>query len=260
MQKRFFAEGEYVLTGTKKYLTLTDHLGSVRDLIDITSTPTFVGSFDYTPYGAVARSWGTVTPGYTYAGLFAHPSTGLLLSATRAYDPAKGRWINKDPIRVLGGINLYGYVGGSPMLAIDPQGLAQIRVCLKQKSISVTGNNDKVLLETDALPGCKDTRTPTGNFKAVVWQATKTNPKYPNTQNPGYWNGYGPWFLQVLTPGGEYHGIGIHGSTPGNLWLPWACSHGCIRLHNSDVIKLHDLLPNPSGTPISIVADCAGKP
>ena len=51
----------------------------------------------YTPYGAVARSWGTVTPGYTYAGLFAHTQTGLLLSATRAYDPAKGKWLNKDP-------------------------------------------------------------------------------------------------------------------------------------------------------------------
>lgn len=123
VQKRFFAEGEYVLTGTKKYLTLTDHLGSVRDLVDITGTPTLVGSFDYTPYGAVARSWGTVTPGYTYAGLFAHPQTGLLLSATRAYDPAKGKWLNKDPIREAGGINLYGYVGASPMMGIDPLGL-----------------------------------------------------------------------------------------------------------------------------------------
>ncbi len=120
VQKRFFAEGEYVLTGTKKYLSLTDHLGSVRDLIDITGTPTLVGSFDYTPYGAVARSWGTVTPGYTYAGLFAHTSTGLLLSATRAYDPAKGRFLNRDMIPDWG----YGYGFASPMMFNDPLGLA----------------------------------------------------------------------------------------------------------------------------------------
>lgn len=118
VQKRFVAEGEYVLTGTKKYLTLTDHLGSVRDLIDITGTPTLVGSFDYTPYGAVARSWGTVTPGYTYAGLFAHPQTGLLLSATRAYEPGKGRFLNRDMIPDWG----YGYGNASPMLFVDPNG------------------------------------------------------------------------------------------------------------------------------------------
>ncbi len=122
-EKRFYSEGEYVHTGTKKYLTLTDHLGSVRDVIDITGTPTLVGSFDYRPYGAVARSWGTVTTGYTYARLFAQPNTGLLISTTRAYNPANGKWLNVDPIREEGGINLTGYVGAGPMAAIDPLGL-----------------------------------------------------------------------------------------------------------------------------------------
>ncbi|MCC6716313.1 MAG: peptidase C39, bacteriocin processing [Acetobacteraceae bacterium] len=123
LQKRFVAEGEYVQTGTKKYLTLTDHLGSVRDVIDITGTPTLVGSFDYRPYGEVARSWGTVTTGYTYAGLFAQTNTNLLLSTTRAYNPANGKWLNVDPIRERGGINLTGYVGAGPMAANDPLGL-----------------------------------------------------------------------------------------------------------------------------------------
>jgi RHS repeat-associated protein len=139
VQKRFVAEGEYVLTGTKKYLYLTDHLGSVRDLVDITGTPTLVGSFDYTPYGAVARSWGTVTPGYTYAGLFAHPQTGLLLSATRAYDPAKGKWLNRDGIREAGGINLTGYVGASPAMANDPLGLTPIDDFAEGVGIGIIG-------------------------------------------------------------------------------------------------------------------------
>jgi RHS repeat-associated protein len=122
-EKRFYAEGEYVHTGTKKYLTLADHLGSVRDVIDITGTPTLVGSFDYRPYGAVARSWGTVTTGYTYAGLFAQTNTSLLLSTTRAYNPANGRWLNIDPKREKGGVNLYGYTNGSPILLFDPLGM-----------------------------------------------------------------------------------------------------------------------------------------
>lgn len=122
-EKRFYSEGEYVHSGTKKYLTLADHLGSVRDVIDITGTPTLVGSFDYRPYGEVARSWGTVTTGYTYAGLFAQTNTGLLLSTTRAYNPANGKWLNVDPIRETGGVNLTGYVGGNPLNVIDIAGL-----------------------------------------------------------------------------------------------------------------------------------------
>lgn len=122
-EKRFYSEGEYVHAGTKKYLTLTDRLGSVRDVVDITGTPTLVGSFDYRPYGETARSWGTVTTGYTYAGLFAQTNTALLLSTTRSYNPANGRWLNIDPKREKGGVNLYGYTNGSPILLFDPQGM-----------------------------------------------------------------------------------------------------------------------------------------
>jgi RHS repeat-associated protein len=127
-EKRFYRDGEYVHSGTKKYLTLTDQLGSVRDVIDITGTPTLVGSFDYRPYGEVARSCGTVTTGYTYAGLFAQPHTGLLLSTTRAYNPANGKWLNVDSIREQGGINLYGYVNGNPVNAVDPEGLQAVPI------------------------------------------------------------------------------------------------------------------------------------
>jgi RHS repeat-associated protein len=122
-EKRFYGEGEYVHSGSKKYLTLSDHLGSVRDVIDITSTPTLVGSFDYRPYGEVARSWGTVTTGYTYAGLFAQANTGLLLSTTRAYDPGNGKWLTVDPIRENGGVNTTGYVGANPIVGTDTVGL-----------------------------------------------------------------------------------------------------------------------------------------
>lgn len=120
---KLFAEGEYRPSGTKKYLYLTDHLGSVRDVVDITGTPTLVAAFDYTPYGAVARSYGSVIPLYQYAKLVADPNTGLYLSATRAYNPANCKWLNVDPIREDGGINLYSYVGAGPTMATDRSGL-----------------------------------------------------------------------------------------------------------------------------------------
>ncbi len=42
----------------------------------------------------------------------------------RYYDPQTGRWPSRDPIEEKGGINLYGFVGNSPIQRIDLFGLA----------------------------------------------------------------------------------------------------------------------------------------
>lgn len=42
---------------------------------------------------------------------------------TRYYHAQLGRFVNRDPIRYLGGMNLYGYVGGNPIRYFDPLGL-----------------------------------------------------------------------------------------------------------------------------------------
>jgi hypothetical protein len=52
---------------------------------------------------------------------------GLLFMRTRFYSPEVGRFINKDPIRYLGGINLFTYVKNNPLNWIDPMGLLRIR-------------------------------------------------------------------------------------------------------------------------------------
>ncbi|MBZ0302565.1 MAG: RHS repeat-associated core domain-containing protein [Anaerolineae bacterium] len=85
--------------------------------------PTVVTRFDYGPYGSEQQRSGSLLPERGYAGMYRHAPTGLYLTHYRAYSPATGRWLTRDPIFEAGGINLYAYVEGNPISRIDPFGL-----------------------------------------------------------------------------------------------------------------------------------------
>lgn len=73
-----------------------------------------VGSFGSDPFvGLGAQS-----------GYYRDDETSLVLCTFRYYDPANGRWLNRDPAGYGGGINLYGYCLGNPIMGLDPMGLS----------------------------------------------------------------------------------------------------------------------------------------
>ncbi|WP_290681585.1 RHS repeat-associated core domain-containing protein [Halothiobacillus sp. 15-55-196] len=98
-----------------------DQVGSVVDTVDPQGQVT--ARLKYDSYGTITSSSGTL-PDHRYAGLYAHPQSGLYLATYRAYDPKIGRWLSRDPIREAGGVNLYAYVLNNPLLYTDPSGLA----------------------------------------------------------------------------------------------------------------------------------------
>ena len=139
--RRDLPEGEYNVSSGQKLIYMPDQLGSVRDVLDGTSG-SLVQSYDYTPYGAVARNNGTTPTDYQYAGLFHHVS-GLNLSATRPMDGGTGRWIGRDPLRELVSPNLYAYVKANPTNWLDLTGLSL--------TLPPTGPVDSTLPPTDPL-------------------------------------------------------------------------------------------------------------
>lgn len=52
-------------------------------------------------------------------------ATGLVHFRARWYDPAVGRWISKDPIRLHGGLNLYAFCADDPVNFTDRFGLCK---------------------------------------------------------------------------------------------------------------------------------------
>ncbi len=58
-----------------------------------------------------------------FAGYILDPESDLYIVRNRVYHPALGRWMQRDPLGLIAGMNLYEYVGGQPTAYIDSLGL-----------------------------------------------------------------------------------------------------------------------------------------
>ncbi len=61
---------------------------------------------------------------FLFTGREYDAETGLYYYRGRYYSPALGRFLNRDPIGIRGGVNLYEYVGNNPVTRTDPSGRA----------------------------------------------------------------------------------------------------------------------------------------
>lgn len=84
--------------------------------------------------------------------------------------------------------------------------------------------------------GAPNTPTPLGDWKIIQ-----------KTLNPG--GAFGARWMRINC---QWGGYGIHG-TDNEASIGNAVSHGCVRMHNSDVIKLYDLVS--LGTRVKIIGN-----
>lgn len=113
----------YMRLGGATYAVVTDHVGSVRLIID-TATGDVAQRLDYDEFGRVLLDTNPGFQPFGFAGGLYDPETGLVRLGARDYDPATGRWTTKDPLLFDGGdTNLYSYCGSDPTNCTDPSGL-----------------------------------------------------------------------------------------------------------------------------------------
>jgi len=103
------------------YFYHTDHLGTPIMMTDKDQNVVWEGEF--LPFGEPFSVTGTITNNLRFPGQYYDVETGLNQNWHRDYKAEIGRYVEKDPIGVKGGINGYQYVRNNPNVYLDVTGL-----------------------------------------------------------------------------------------------------------------------------------------
>jgi lipoprotein-anchoring transpeptidase ErfK/SrfK len=170
------------------------------------------------------------------------PQYVLALSAVRAKKSGEPLWYR---ISVPGRPN--GRTGWVPASAVELQPVRKlIRIDVSARRFQFW-HGRRMLRSGPVAVGKRGTETPTGLYY-VTW-------KFDPAIDPS-WSALGAYAFETSAysptlsdwPGGGI--VGVHGTTSPHL-LGQAVSHGCVRLHNRDILYLRGRVP--LGTPIEIV-------
>jgi len=107
-----------------EYFYLYDANGNVGQIVN-SADGAISAHYEYDPFGNIVWSmgdWATSNP-FRFSTKYHDDETGLVYYGFRYYSPELGRWINRDPLGELGGMNLYAFVGNNPVIYSDPLGL-----------------------------------------------------------------------------------------------------------------------------------------
>lgn len=111
----------YMEMGGDFYFYLNDHLGTPQKLIDTDGV--VVWSAQYDSFGNTHIDIEDVVNNLRFAGQYYDAETGLHYNWNRYYNSEMGTYLRTDPLGLDGGVNLYGYALGNPLMFTDAEGL-----------------------------------------------------------------------------------------------------------------------------------------
>ena len=97
-----------------------DHLGMPQLMTD--EAGDVVWTAQHSAYGEIESETGTRHNPWRFPGQYFDEESGLHYNYYRDYDPSLGRYLQLDPIGLLGGLNTYGYALQNPVMYTDPTG------------------------------------------------------------------------------------------------------------------------------------------
>jgi RHS repeat-associated protein len=114
----------------KAYYYCYDANGNVGQMID-SSDGTVAAHYQYYPFGELRRAEGVYWEEnwFRFSTKYFDTETNLYYYGYRYYESVMGRWLNRDPIEEIGGINLYAYIMNATPNRIDPLGLLEAACC-----------------------------------------------------------------------------------------------------------------------------------
>ena len=108
--------------GAVSYSYIYDGKGNVVAVVNASGAD--VAKYRYEEFGVLAGQSGTpLMQPYQFSTKRYYDGFGLSYFGYRFYYANLGRWMTQDPIGIAGGMNLYEFVGNSPMNLIDEWGL-----------------------------------------------------------------------------------------------------------------------------------------
>jgi RHS repeat-associated protein len=198
-----------------------------------------VWRWDRDPYGAFVPNEDPDGDGnlvrfdLRFPGQVLDRETGLHYNYFRDYDPAIGRYVQSDPIGLIGGINTYAYALSDPLRTVDPTGLIPpvapaLWWCLSAAgafSVTMTSANFLVAADTariaqnalrrdfarctkengiSSTPGCTDATRSQSQFLDGLRDTTRSAGNLPGMGSTGDVRGLG--LPDVLRAGSEAAG------------------------------------------------------
>jgi RHS repeat-associated protein len=135
-----------------------------------------VAAYFYDPFGNMIEMAGDEASGnsWRFSTKPVDEGTGWLYYGYRYYSPQIGRWLSKDPVEEMGGINTYAYARNNPLNAVDYLGLSSdIELHFVRVALKGAGNWDPGAL----MPGQSESF---GNWTSNVF---RSGPQYEPVKN-----------------------------------------------------------------------------
>jgi len=179
--------------------------------------------YAYGEYGQIETSQGTTPNPFKFVGRYGvmDEENGLCFMRARFYDAKVGRFLSEDPLGFGGGDwNLYAYVGGNPLVRIDPKGLWMFQLLISA---------------ADAIAHTEPVENFLGGitYKLLFEGKQYSEDRYMKFQNAAHYVSIGCDIVGIIGVGKDIYNI----HKLGTKWLPK--SSGVIRaIGESSIIAI----------------------